>query len=153
MGLSGPVPLADYQRRAHGNTRPSEQKDHRRTKAAVKAPTRPQWLKGHSRNCWERTVPLLEAMNLLAKCDRNILERYCVTYGIWRPIAEQFTDGDKTYTDKDGKERKHPLFQQYRDLSAELLRMENELGLTPKARMRVAPMGDDDEQPDDGDLD
>jgi P27 family predicted phage terminase small subunit len=153
MGLSGPIPISDYQRKAHGETRPSEQKDSKRTSAKVEAPNCPAWLKGHALTCWKHIVPLLTEQGTIAKCDRNALIRYCITYAKWREVALEFMVESPTQTDKDKVARKSPLFQIYRDLGGMLAQLEGEFGMTPKARMRVTPVGANNDEPDPDDLD
>lgn len=153
MGLSGPIPIADFARKRRGENRPSDQKDKKRTSTKVEAPNRPAWLKGHALTCWNHIVPLLVEQGTIAKCDRNALIRYCITYAKWRDVAFEFMNEDATQDDRDGTRRKSPLFQVYRDLGAMLSQIEAEFGLTPRARQRIQPAVKDDDDPDDGDLD
>ena len=153
MGLSGPIPIADYQRKARGETRPSDERDATRTSTKVESPNRPDWLKGHAVTCWNHIVPLLIEQGTIAKCDRNALIRYCITYAKWRDVALEFMNEDATQDDRDGTRRKSPLFQIYRDMGAMLGQLETEFGLTPKARQRIAPVRSSDDDAGDSDLD
>lgn len=154
MGLSGPVPNLDEYRQKRGKTRPSDQKDSSRIHVKQTRPMLPSWLPSTARSCWERTVSdLIDAGIPICKLDRNILARYCMTYASWQPVAVEFAKAEAAVKDTDGGTKKNPLFQIYRDLSAEMLRMETELGLSPKARQRIAQVKDDAEPDDDGDLD
>jgi P27 family predicted phage terminase small subunit len=136
-----------------GEVRPSVQKDATITRTKCEAPRKPEWLTGHAVTCWNHIVPLLVDQGTVAKADRNALIRYCITYAKWRDVALEFMGGEASLTDKDGIQRKSPLFQIYRDLGTMLLQLEGEFGLTPKARMRVTPIGGEDDTHDDGLLD
>lgn len=155
MGLSGPIPITDAARKRRGITAPSEQKDTKRTTVKVEAPNCPAWLVGHALTCWRHIVPLLTEQGTIAKCDRNALIRYCLTYAKWREVAFEFMTAENAPEDKGTKtQRKSPLFQIYRDLGAMLGQLEAEFGLTPRARARLAQaVKPHDDEPDDGDLD
>lgn len=154
MGLSGPIPIEDAARRRRGVTAPSAQKDTRRTVAKVEKPNKPSWLTGHACTCWDHIVPLLYERGTIAREDRNAIIRYCMTYAKWREVAFEFMGEAVAVKGENNHVKKTPAFQVYRDLSAELSRLETEFGLTPRARARLAQVvKPSDDDPEDSDLD
>lgn len=115
-------------------------------------PTEPDWISKRAKAAWRQLVPKLVKAGLATSVERNLLARYCTALVEWRD-AEAFLDANgTTYTVMtnpvvvDGKVvqpaqvksvREYPQARQARDLSALLLRMERELGMTPSARSRI----------------
>lgn len=122
-----------------------------REKSAVqvpsKKPTCPRWLDKDARAVWHLLIPQLAAVGLVTKLDRNALTMYCRLFSRWVQ-AEKFLQERGTShplrrvtKDGDGKERVivvgFQIFPQVREadsLASQLLRLEQNFGLTPSAR-------------------
>ena len=145
--------MSDHQRKRTGETRPSRQKDATKTPTKAAAPFKPQWLKGHAATTWRHIIPLLVAQGTVAKCDRNLIIRYCITYQKWREVAQSYAQAAESI-EVLGSEENGRIFRQFKDLSAQLQTREDKLGMSPAARQRLAAMeeGSDADEPD-SDLD
>lgn len=82
-------------------------------------PRRPDWLGKGAKNIWRRLVPQLEAMGVLAICDRNALARYCDLVDRYIQVSTTRMEGQLNVLLK---------------LTPVLIRLEREFGLTPSAR-------------------
>ena len=92
---------------------------------------------------WKRLVPLLDNMGVLTKIDGNALSRYCETWARWRAASEFIAKHGESFPikDKDGALvgfRKIPQATTATQLSSELLRLEQQFGLTPAARVGLS---------------
>lgn len=90
--------------------------------------------------CWDKLIPILEAMGLLTLADGNALSRYCRLWARWVRAEEFIVKYGETYPlkDKDGNARcfmQHPQVGISHRLSAALTKLEAEYGLTPAARV------------------
>src|SRR5512133_3892335 len=152
MGLSGPIPIEQGRARRR-DPRPSRSKGNPPSPVTA-LPAMPDWLEGEAATCWTRTRSrLVDCAIPISPADEDLLVRYAMTWASWRQLADEYLRCEKLARDfKNGGVKKSPLFQQYKDLGDQLLRMQNELGLTPKARQRIAKAQTDDAG-DDADLD
>jgi len=106
-------------------------------------PRCPAWLHREAKRAWRELIPRLEEMNVLARCDRNALARYCQLLALWRQANEWIMQHGDIYPDKDSRGRivgtkEYPQVARAVRLSGELLRLEREFGLTPSARAGLA---------------
>lgn len=153
MGLSGPVPMADYQRKV--DRRPSRKTDSTKTNPNISVPDKPSWLVDEASLCWDRTIKHLIALETpLAKADEDSIAAYCMNWAQWRQLADEYLNCDKLARDfAHGGTKKSPLFVQYKELGKEVRAWQIELGMTPKARQRIARAVTPDDSDDDSDLD
>ncbi len=150
MGSRGPqrTPTAILRRRGswRANRNPREPKPERGR------PRRPKWLKGSARKLWERLVPELDKMGVLAKSDREALAIFCRLWQRWRK-AEEFLDAHgsthpvRKYNLATGEMevagfRPFPQVKESAQLSDQLLRLIREFGLSPAARFRIEAIDD-----------
>ena len=103
-------------------------------------PACPRWLRKDARAMWKHLVPLLERMGVLTLADGNCLARYCEFWARWRAASEFVAKNGEGYPIKDKNDKvigfkKFPHTVVARQLGAELLRLELQLGLTPAARV------------------
>ena len=151
MGLSGPIPLDSYAQKRRGETRPSRAKRAPATPSDV--PIAPEWLTEDAAAVWARTIAALVSQGVpITTADTDLLTRYCMTWVTWKQLADEYLHCEKLAKDYRGSYlKKTPLFTQFKEVGNQLLAMQSELGLTPKARIRLGKVQADDD--DDSGLD
>ncbi len=104
-------------------------------------PVKPDWLGEYADAAWDQTCGFLEQMGILASIDNDALLNYCVTWERWRKAEEFLKENGSTYTtvDKLGNKihREYPESKLSLSLAAQLLRLQNNFGLTPSARASI----------------
>lgn len=129
MGERGPVPIPHARRR---NKKNSSGKT-----VAVEAPNKPDILEGEAQAEWDRIVPELESMGLVATVDRSLLIRYCRAWSDWCDVDKNLqATGMLVKGRRDGLIR-NPLFLLRNDLESVLSDLGKQMGLTPAARLRA----------------
>ncbi len=106
-------------------------------------PRCPAWLRKEAKRAWKELIPQLEAMGILAKCDRNPLARYCQTLAQWKATEQWIMKHGDAYPEKDARGKiiglkEYPQVSRALRLSEALLRLEKQFGLTPAARADLA---------------
>lgn len=100
---------------------------------------------------WAELIPMLDRLQVLGEIDGGTLERYCRYAALWRKavaVCEQ-PGGSVTVTEKGMSDSAE--FRQMVKLGQELLKIEQQFGMTPSARARLAkPKAERD--PEDEDL-
>ena len=105
-------------------------------------PEPPDWLMEAARSVWDKVVSVLEPMGVLCLSDGLVLARYCTLWVQWQQCQEDIEAHGFTYDllDKSGSVRciyKRPQVALVIQLGDQLLKLEQEFGLTPSARSRV----------------
>jgi P27 family predicted phage terminase small subunit len=113
-------------------------------------------LKPIARKFWDKIVPILEESNILTHADLNALTRYCEAFGRWVEAKEFLEKKGETYTlyhdltedqitdgkTQDDREIKYivqyPQVNIYSSLLKDLLKYEQQFGLTPAARASIS---------------
>ena len=142
MGERGPTPIPHARRR---NKRLSTGKT-----IPVAAPEMPDDMDGEAAAEWERIVPDIEAMGLLATLDRGVLIRYCRGWATWLDIDQKIRDTSllvKGIGTSAGLVR-NPLWMMRQDVENTLGALEKQLGLTPAARLRAGVKHEEPEASD-----
>lgn len=138
MGRRGPAPTPTAILNARGSWRAKQNPDE--PKPDVGAPKCPRELSRESRKVW-RGVSALIAPGVLTKDSVQTLSRYCHGLVRWWKLADWLENNPDTYETRDeaGNIRhvRHPNVGTYEKLGRDLLRIEQEFGLTPAARTRV----------------
>ena len=103
-------------------------------------PPCPKWLRKNAQLMWKRLVPQLENMGVLCRIDGNALARYCEMWARWREASEFIAKNGEAYPikDKNGKIvgfRSLPQSRTVSHLAADLLRLEQQFGMSPAARV------------------
>ena len=131
MGERGPVPIPQARRR---NKRLSTGKT-----IPVAAPDMPDDFDGEAAEEWERIVPEIEAMGLLATLDRSALIRYCRAWATWVDLDEKLrATGLLVKGARNGAALvRNPLWMMRSDIEATLEALGKQFGLTPAARLRA----------------
>ena len=144
MGRRGPRPEPYELLDAKGSWR--AEKNKRRARPEKGAPACPAWLCPEAKSAWRSMVPLLTAAGLIAKVDRNLLTKYCQIWARWRQAELFIQKYGSSYPIKDEAGRVK-CFAQFPEvgiahkLAGLLLRMEQELGMTPSARSTIEVTG------------
>ena len=129
MGERGPVPIPHARRR---NKRLSTGK-----RVAVAAPEMPDDFDGEAAAEWERIVPAIETMGLLAPLDRGVLIRYCRGWADWIDLTEKLRKTGSLIRGRGDTLVRNPLWMMRSDIENTLRELGKQLGLTPAARLRA----------------
>lgn len=102
----------------------------------------PEWLKGQGLAIWHQLAKTLTNLGLLTKNDTMAFARYCDLLAKWIVAKEWIDNHGMTFPvlNKKGQIveiKKFPQVGEYRMIAAELLRYENQFGMTPSARSRI----------------
>ncbi len=108
----------------------------------VGAPAPPDWLTKLDRKVWDRMVALLLPMRVLCESDGPALGRYCKLWVQWQECQRYIEKHGLTYEvkDSDGCVKciyKRPQVALATQLADQLLKLEQQFGLTPSARTRL----------------
>ena len=128
MGSRGPAPTPTAILKARGSWRGDCNPDE--PKGLPGIPDTPFKLTGKALDHWEYLTQHLDNMDVMTKVDGFTLARYCKLYVEWVEIDEFINSCD----DRDDCRNEYKLRS---SLSAELLKMEQQYGLTPASRSRV----------------
>lgn len=143
--MKGPRPLPIAIHRMNGN--PSKKNlgkmEAETPKARVSVPTPPATLDAVAKKEWKRITGELLKMGIIAQCDEEILETYCVEYSIKRSVMMIIKNRHliPDIADKDEREdAEHELKRAlavFRKVETVMFRLYGELGLSPSARSRI----------------
>jgi len=141
MGTRGPQRTPTALLKLHGS-RLGNDRDKTEPKPEKKTPDCPDWLGDDARQVWDQVVPMLNTMRVLTVADGGPLSRYCESWVRWKKCLAFVKEHGETYVVKhelgDIKAvHSWPEVVTLRGLAAELLRIEQEFGLTPAARARI----------------
>lgn len=98
-----------------------------------KKPTCPRWLDKDARAVWHLLIPQLATIGLATKLDRNALTRYCRLFARWMN-AEKHLQKHGTTIATEKQVVAAPEVREADSLASQLLRLEQNFGLTPSAR-------------------
>lgn len=139
MGQRGPAPTPTEILRARGSWRADANPDEPQPEQG--APECPPGMSEAAQKVWQSVVSLIAA-GVLTKDGVQTLARYCHGVVRWWKLAAWLEENEDTYEVKDAclntRHVRHPNVVTYATLGKDLLRMEQEFGLTPAARTRVA---------------
>lgn len=139
MGRRGPKPTPTAILESRGSWRAKTRKGEPKSTGR---PTCPDWLPERARPIWQRAADLLDEMKVLGQADENALARYALTLTRWLE-CEQFIEQygmTQTYK-KDGRVvvEEFPQVARASRLSDQLLKIEQQFGMTPSARVNLTP--------------
>ena len=102
----------------------------------------PDWLEGQAKEKWDFVLPILVRMRVMSEADIETLARYCALWEQWKANYDHVKAGHGVLPIRDEKGnikylQTTPYASQMRSLARELLRMEQEFGLTPSSRSQV----------------
>lgn len=131
----GPKPQPAALKIARGNPgKESKAKLNRGLKLKPATPAAPEYLGEVARREWNRLVPQLAEIGLLAGCDAHVLALYCETLAEWINAIELCRM--KPWIGKAGT-RRNPAYTTANEAANKLIRLMGELGLSPAARVRL----------------
>lgn len=141
MGLRGPTPTPTEILKRRGSREVA--KRDREPRPEKGAPRCPAWLDKEAKAVWRQLVPQLEALGVVTKIDGNALARYCRLFVRWKQCDAFVRKYGESYIVKDEEGKQIKTCQQFPEvgiinrLGVQLLRLEQEFGLTPAARTRI----------------
>lgn len=139
MGRRGPTPTPTEILKRRGSREVSKRKNEPHPDRGARCPS---WLDKDAKAVWQQVAKDLNALGVLTKVDANALARYCRLFVRWKKADAFLQQYGETYALKDD-EGKPKCFQQFPEvgilnkLGPQLLRLEQEFGLTPAARARI----------------
>lgn len=145
MGKRGPKPAPTSLKIARGN--PSKENLDDRVKREPRPPTDgiepPAWVTGVALEKWHDVLPRLQAMKCVSAADIETLARYCVLHEQWVKYLDQMRRGLDVLVmrDSDGKVKymqSSPAATMFLKLGQQMLRIEQEFGLTPSSRSGIS---------------
>ena len=111
----------------------------------VGVPMRPDWLDAEAQAEWDRIVPELQAMRLLASADRAALAAYCTAWSRWVQAEEQVRKfGPIVKSPEKGFPMKSPYLSIADQALENMRKLMVEFGLTPSSRSRIRIPADAD---------
>lgn len=99
----------------------------------VRAPDAPEWIGDVAREEWDRIVPELLALGLLARIDRATLTGYCVAWETYTRLYQDVRDHGDTYSTEKGI-RVRPEVKLLAEAAMNLIRFGRQFGLSPSSR-------------------
>lgn len=145
MGRRGPPPKPTRQKKLEGT--------HRKDRAAINevapppgVPERPDWLDKEACAEWDRVVPQLAALGILATVDRALLAAYCTAHSLAVDATRKYQKDGLMLKTKQGT-FKHPMIKVAQEARSQARLLAAEFGLSPAGRTRIsAPQsGESDE--------
>lgn len=134
--MSGRKPKPTSIKRLAGNPgkRPLNDREPKPRPANVKMPR--GVLPKHGQKLWRQLAPLLLELGVLTEVDLPALEMMCLHYALARQALEEVNEIGLTI-EEDGKTKKNPAMQAFRENSQAYKQLLVEFGLTPSSRSRI----------------
>lgn len=148
MGRRGPPKTPTKLLEARGSWRAKGRKKEPRAESA--RPRRPAWLSPAARRIWDRLLPVLDELGVLAVADVDVLARYVTLLGRWLEVARDLNRSGLTQEVEIRGSRvvvARPEVKLELQYSRDLLRIEREFGLSPAARAALT-LGERDDADD-----
>lgn len=154
--MAGRTPKPRALRELNGNAGKRPLPDEPKTNALTEA-LPPSTLKGDTKKVWEHTAKELCNMKVLSSSDLQALSRYCSYIALWRDLDKHVSKYGTVIVKVDVKGNEQhvvsPQFQSLMTLETSISRLEQQFGLTPASRTRIASMiSKDDEGKDPSDI-
>lgn len=141
-GRRGPPPKPSKLKKLQGTYR-KDRAAARELVAKPGVPPRPTWLNAEGKAEWDRVVPQLEALGILAVIDQSMLADYCTAHALAVNATKKYQREGMTIK-VNGQLQKHPAVKIAQEARAQAARLAGEFGLSPSSRTRIStPAGDD----------
>jgi P27 family predicted phage terminase small subunit len=148
MGERGPIGQPDNVRALRGN--PGGRPAPKRVTAAPGIPDAPDWLDEEALAEWDRIVPDLDRLGVLALVDRAALSTYCAAWSVWVRAERLLQEDDLVAERRAGNgPAKNPAWQIWREAATTASALAKELFITPSSRLRSVKPEDNDDGEDD----
>lgn len=135
MGKRGPAPTPTAKLKARGSWRGETRHGEPEAKGD---PVAPEWLSDNSLALWELIVPQLEGMGIAGLIDSMALARYVTLFERWLECEQFLRDNGSTYEDGGGITKEYPQASRASRLADQLLKLEQQYGMTASARVSLA---------------
>lgn len=136
MGRRGPPPKPSALKKLEGT--------HRKDRAARNelvappgVPERPEWLDEEAIAEWQRVVPILAEMKILATVDRGMLADYCAAHSLAVQATRRYQKDGLVVKTKQGP-LKHPMIKVAQEARAQARLLAAEFGLSAASRTRIS---------------
>jgi P27 family predicted phage terminase small subunit len=148
MGERGPIGQPDNVRALRGN--PGGRPTPERVTAPPGVPEPPDWLDAEAMAEWDRIVPELNRLGVLALVDRAALTTYCAAWSVFVRAEKALQEDDLVAERRAGNgPSKSPGWQIWREAATTVSALAKELFITPSSRLRsVKPEADDGNEGD-----
>lgn len=100
-------------------------------------PTPPSGLSEYGLSIWNQTVPVLIRMGVFTQADRLTLTRYCLLHEQFDHVVKHVREHGMTQLTQTGYSQLTAEGALFKSLPAELLRIEQQFGMTPAARSAI----------------
>jgi P27 family predicted phage terminase small subunit len=97
----------------------------------------PDWLNERATAKWDELALRLHSLGLLTEIDLDVFAAYCVSWSNWRDAEECIQKYGATTKAQSGYEAVSPHVTRAKNHLAELIKLQNLLGLSPSARTRI----------------
>jgi P27 family predicted phage terminase small subunit len=102
---------------------------------AMGNPEPPDWLDEIAVAEWNRRLPQLAG--IVGEIDEVTFALYCQAYSDYQSLTVEVRHVGRSYLDKTGKPRLHPLERHRLEVQKQLQRWAAEFGFTPQTRSRI----------------
>ena len=137
MPKKGPRPTPTAELAARGSHRAKEPR--RRNEITippmVEVPAAPEWLTDAAAAHFERLAPMLHATGLLSLADVDVLSMLAERLAQYAELRDQCADEKPTIYNDQGVGRKNPTYSFRDEAGRDLLKLYQELGMSPTARV------------------
>jgi P27 family predicted phage terminase small subunit len=135
VGKRGPPPKPSALKKREGTYR-KDRAARNEMSAPVGAPTRPDWLDAEGRAEWDRVVPQLLELGVLARIDQATLADYCAAHSLAVSATRRY-QREGLIQKVNGQKQPHPMIKIAKEARAQALALAREFGLSPSSRTRV----------------
>jgi P27 family predicted phage terminase small subunit len=137
MAKKGPRPTPTAELAARGSHRAKEPR--RRNEITIPplldVPVAPEWLTDAAQGHFERLAPMLHATGLLSLADVDVLSMLAERLAQYTDLRDQCAEEKPTIYNEQGVGRKNPTYSLRDEAGRDLLKLYQELGMSPTARV------------------
>jgi P27 family predicted phage terminase small subunit len=136
MGVMGRPPKPTALKKLQGNPgrRPLPKNE---PQPELGIPTRPEWLLTEAKREWNRVVPELARLGLLAKVDRALIAAYCQCWARYVEAQQDIAEHGSTFTTDRGYEGPRPSVAIAKQALEKMTVLSAKFGFTPSDRSRL----------------
>jgi P27 family predicted phage terminase small subunit len=135
MSKTGPPPTPTAILAARGSWRAKEREGE---PMPTDPASKPGWLTGDAEAAWDEIVPILQGSGVATSFDSVALARYCTLLVRWIECEAFIREHGATYYDEN-KMLEYPHVSRASRLADQLLKLEQQFGMTASARVNLVP--------------